>query len=111
MVTTIEFFEDDWYVDGNSQDPLVDGQPQMVGETKCKCRNSLISTAGKNFSRQHFEIFFLFVQIVSNRDNVHELSNPISSGKNKSSGPSCSKLMMLLVNDSLKFTSSDTRIC
>ena len=27
------------------------------------------------------------------------------------SGPSCSKLTMLLVNDSLKFTSSDTQIC
>ena len=29
----------------------------------------------------------------------------------KSSGPSCSKLTMSLVNDSLKFTSSDTQIC
>ena len=27
------------------------------------------------------------------------------------SGPSCSKLTMLLVNDSLKFTLSDTQIC
>ena len=27
------------------------------------------------------------------------------------SGPSCSKLMTSLVNDSLKFTSSDTQIC
>ena len=27
------------------------------------------------------------------------------------SGPSCSKLTMSLVNDSLKFTSSDTQIC
>ena len=26
-------------------------------------------------------------------------------------GPSCSKLTTLLVNDSLKFTSSDTQIC
>ena len=26
-------------------------------------------------------------------------------------GPSCSKLRMSLVNDSLKFTSSDTQIC
>ena len=29
----------------------------------------------------------------------------------KCSGPSCSKLMTSLVNDSLKFTSSDTQIC
>ena len=28
-----------------------------------------------------------------------------------SPGPSCSKLTTSLVNDSLKFTSSDTRIC
>ena len=27
------------------------------------------------------------------------------------SGPSCSKLTMSLINDSLKFTSSDTQIC
>ena len=30
---------------------------------------------------------------------------------NHSSGPSCSKLTMSLVNDLLKFTSSDTQIC
>ena len=29
----------------------------------------------------------------------------------KRSGPSCSKLTTSLVNDSLKFTSSDTQIC
>ena len=29
----------------------------------------------------------------------------------KISGPSCSKLTMSLVNDSLKFRSSDTQIC
>ena len=29
----------------------------------------------------------------------------------KNPGPSCSKLTMALVNDSLKFTSSDTQIC
>ena len=31
--------------------------------------------------------------------------------KKKKSGPSCTKLTMSLVNDSLKFTSSDTQIC
>ena len=31
--------------------------------------------------------------------------------KQKTSEPSCSKLTMSLVNDSLKFTSSDTQIC
>ena len=29
----------------------------------------------------------------------------------RSPGPSCSELMMSLVNDSLKFTSSDMQIC
>ena len=37
------------------------------------------------------------------------LNESISCGY--SSGPSCSKLTMSLVNDSLKFTSSDTQIC
>ena len=32
-------------------------------------------------------------------------------GIQKKSGPSCSKLTMSLVNNSLKFTSSDTQIC
>ena len=32
-------------------------------------------------------------------------------GIRKISGPSCSKLTMSLVNDSLKFRSSDTCIC
>ena len=47
---------------------------------------------GKNFSIQHFEIFFFlfcqenrilhFMQIVSSGDNLHEMSNHVS-GKNK----------------------------
>ena len=41
---------------------------------------------GKNFSKRHFEIFFLFspenrisyfMQIVSTEDNLHETSNPV----------------------------------
>ena len=41
---------------------------------------------GKNFSRRHFEIFFLFIldnriwhfmQIVSYEDNLHEVSGPV----------------------------------
>ena len=34
-----------------------------------------------------------------------------SSGNHYQAGPSCSKLTTSLVNDSLKFTSSDTQIC
>ena len=46
----------------------------------------MFSALGKNFSRQHFEILFLFFrenrvrhfkQIFSNRDNLHEMSNPV----------------------------------
>ena len=37
--------------------------------------------------------------------------NKTAAGGNNSTGPSCSKLTMSLVNDSLKFTSSDTQIC
>ena len=35
----------------------------------------------------------------------------LTCGWRGTSGPSCSKLMTLLVNDSLKFTSSDMQIC
>ena len=40
-------------------------------------------------------------------------SNKFNKGhtKNKQPGPSCSKLTMSLVNNLLKFTSSDTQIC
>ena len=43
---------------------------------------------------------------------IQEEQLPVS-GKRMSTnpGPSCSKLSMSLVNDSLKFTSSDTQIC
>ena len=46
----------------------------------------MLSMLGKNFSRQHFEIFFLFFpvnrlwhfkQIVSLGDNLHGMSKPI----------------------------------
>ena len=36
---------------------------------------------------------------------------PRSYAEAVTSGPSCSKLTMSLVNDSLKFTSSDMQIC
>ena len=51
-----------------------------------------LSTRGKNFSRQHFEVFFLFfpeskiqhfMQIVSIGDNLHEMSNPVFCGQLK----------------------------
>ena len=41
-------------------------------------------------------------------DSVDYLDAVISTS---TFGPSCSKLTMSLVNDSLKFTSSDTQIC
>ena len=41
---------------------------------------------------------------------VYEVSSILPS-QMKMSGPSCSKLTMSLVNESLKFTSSDTQIC
>ena len=35
----------------------------------------------------------------------------VTYAESKNPGPSCSKLTTSLVNDSLKFTSSDTQIC
>ena len=46
--------------------------------------------------------FFLLLTFYANCLNLHDMSKP---------GPSCSKLTTSLVNDSLKFTSSDTQIC
>ena len=51
-----------------------------------------------------------------NKTNVNTIFNLItykeySQAISQISGPSCSKLMMSLVNNSLKFTLSDTQIC
>ena len=43
--------------------------------------------------------------------NVEHSSSKGAFFKKKSTGPSCSKLTTSLVNNSLKFTSSDTQIC
>ena len=48
---------------------------------------------------------------VLNFHKVYFSANWWMSDKYCRPGPSCSKLMMSLVNDSLKFTSSDTQIC
>ena len=50
--------------------------------------------------------FFFFFNIIES-----VLINLKIAGLFLSPGPSCSKLTMSLVNDSLKFTSSDTQIC
>ena len=51
-----------------------------------------LSILGKIFSRQHFEILFLFfpenrirrvMQIASNGNNLHEMSNPVFWGKKR----------------------------
>ena len=55
-------------------------------------------------------------------DNLHEMANLVSGKKEKNNltfaeflpnmqGPVVQKLMTSLVNDSLKFTSSDTQMC
>ena len=53
-------------------------------------------------------IYIYYIYILQNF--VHIWKNTIGSTKH-TSGPSCSKLTTSLVNDSLKFTSSDTQIC
>ena len=51
----------------------------------------------------HLYIFLSYLTKFTNSNNV--------GGMDKFSGPSCSKLTMLLVNDMLKFTLSDMQIC
>ena len=52
----------------------------------------MLSLLGKNFSRQKFEIYFLFcpknklwyfMQIISSGDSLHGMSEPIFGEKNK----------------------------
>ena len=50
------------------------------------------------------ELSFYLIVLCSNASDV-------IIGVAKQPGPNCSKLTMSLVNDSLKFTSSDTQIC
>ena len=67
-------------------------------------------------------VFYSFVDyVVVNHDHNHvklkvgllhmRKAMLISSLARALTGPSCWKLTMSLVNDSLKFTSSDTQIC
>ena len=43
--------------------------------------------------------------------NADANTNANAEAEGSTTGPSCSKLTTSLVNDSLKFTSSDTQIC
>ena len=55
----------------------------------------------------------LFVKKLSITEQISESLEIVYQTKDVQGvpGPSCSKLTMSLVNDSLKFTSSDTQIC
>ena len=54
-----------------------------------------------------YTIFALALYILCHPLNISDISGRVF----QTSGPSCSKLTMSLVNDSLKFTSSHTQIC
>ena len=49
--------------------------------------------------------------VMSHWNNSNECLHFFAEVRKKKSGPSCSKLTMSLVNDSLQFTSSDMQIC
>ena len=55
-------------------------------------------------------LFFIFFVPIFFREIRLGISFSLKTNKRKP-GPSCLKLMTSLVNDSLKFTSSDTQIC
>ena len=86
----------------------------------------------KNLQEKYYKctysaIFFFLLQLIHQNKHTYEFLEctfhntllvstefPVALNKvlffNQSTGPSCSKLTMSLVNDSLKFTSSDTQI-
>ena len=53
----------------------------------------------------------IFHDSLTQNIKIDQLFSTIHPGFTTISGPSCSKLTTSLVNDSLKFTSSDTQIC
>ena len=58
-----------------------------------------------------FFLFFFFFMLALKLLLKRRSTKATSEAKSVSPGPSCSKLTMSLVNDSLKFTLSDTKIC
>ena len=58
-------------------------------------------------------ILILYPFLLANNQHyqLHVISYMHGTMFEYNTGPSCSKLTMSLVNDSLKFTSSDTQIC
>ena len=58
-------------------------------------------------SKESYQPGHLCSLVMSSASGIYFLSDISQRG----SGHSCSKLMMSLVNDLLKFTSSDTQIC
>ena len=63
------------------------------------------------YSESVYVAFFYVYSFIILHVCIWSMSSKILLFHGSVSGPSCSKLMMLLVNDSLKFTSSDTQIC
>ena len=55
-------------------------------------------------------VFTKLKEIATMTGNAVSVLEMLLSEPNRRSGPSCSKLTTSLVNDSLKFTSSDTQI-
>ena len=72
-----------------------------------------------SFWRLNFSIYLNRRVFVMGHENIHNISvkyeevlKPLQgTNTNFIFWPSCSKLTMSLVNDSLKFTSSNTQIC
>ena len=63
------------------------------------------------FSKFFFSFFFFFYPIPKSESKPGPNHALPFAYVQETSGPSCSKLTTSLVNDSLKFKSSDTQIC
>ena len=77
--------------------------PLSIRAVTGQCSSPELSFALKTFTKNFHMNFFC--------EGHTCMSGSLMWLRNKTSGPSCSKLTMSLVNDSLKFTSSDTQIC
>ena len=88
-----------------------DGQVSITGPSLFSCYFHVLFLL--QLSSVTLVLILMITRLVITRKHVTVLflSRYVMSTQEQIPGPSCSKLTMSLVNNSLKFTSSDTQIC
>ena len=94
----------DWWMDVRQTDRQADRHTDIQHETIIPCHYCVWGWGGWGCEGGWlYKKWIIFIGKISSRASTVTWSSY--------TGPSCSKLTISLVNDSLKFTSSDTQIC